>query len=128
MGRRFVIAASLAALATAAANVAEPDTASPAVGPAQVTSARASALDRGTKTFIGSGRTVLGLIRLEREATLTWHHQGGGRLQITTGRKRVFLLLSTYQKQGSISLRRGTYNAVQVITGGDWRIQLRSTK
>ena len=128
MGHRYVFAASLAALATAAANVADPDTASPSSGPARVTAARVTVLDHGTKIFTGSGRTSLGLIRLERKATLTWHHQGGGRLQITTGRKRPFLLLSTTQAQGSIALRRGTYGSVRVLTSGGWRIQLRTSK
>ncbi len=42
--------------------------------------------------------------------------------------KRPFLLLSTTRKQGSIALRRGTYNAVRVATRGAWRIQLGTAK
>jgi hypothetical protein len=90
--------------------------------------AQVTVLGQGAKTFTGTGRKSLGQIRLERRTTLSWLHPRGGRLQITTGTKRPFLLLSTTRKQGSIALRRGTYNAVRVATRGAWRIQLRTAK
>ncbi|MBA2517721.1 MAG: hypothetical protein H0V22_10490 [Solirubrobacterales bacterium] len=123
--------ASLAAIAVLGTFTATVDASLPSR--AAVSGQRANAdpgvvLDHGTKVFTGSGRTSLGLIRLRRKATLTWRHSSGGRLQITTGKTRPFLLLSTTQAQGSIALRRGTYRAVRVITSGGWRIQLRTSK
>lgn len=89
--------------------------------------AQVTVLGQGAKTLTGTGRKSLGQIRLERTTTLSWLHPRG-RLQITTGTKRPFLLLSTTRKQGSIALRRGTYNAVRVATRGAWRIQLGTAK
>jgi len=128
---RIASLAVMAAVATTASTVAAGQASRGAVRAQASAAARVTVLNEGTKTFTGTGRpgrTSLGQIRLTRTTTLTWLHPRAGRLQITTGTKRPFLLLSTTRKQGSIALRRGTYNAVRASTSGGWRLQLRTAK
>jgi len=116
------------ALSTMASTVAAAQATRGVVRVQAAANARVTLMSEVTRTFRGTGRKSLGQIRLRRTMKLTWFHPRGGRLRITTGRKRPFLLLSTTRKQGSIALRRGTYDAVQVSTSGSWRIQLRTPR
>jgi hypothetical protein len=84
---------------------------------------RVPTLERGTKTYRGSGSRALGALRLRRPARLSWRHPRGGRLRLLTGPRR-FPLVSTTKRRGSVRLRPGTYRRLRVVTRGGWRLHI----
>ena len=74
-----------------------------------------------TVTRSGNGNARLGTVRLHRAGVLRWRATAG--LQLYD--RRGFMVLTSRAHHGRLTLRRGVYRGLRVVTRGQWRIVIR---